>query len=95
MTEADSRIALVTGASSGISAATARLLAQQGMRVVVNYLRSTTAAQEIVTAIEAEGGQGMALQADVRETTAVTNMIDQIHTAWGSVDVLVHNTLTP
>lgn len=90
------RVALVTGAGSGIGAATARLLAGQGMRVVVNYLRSAAAAEQVVAEIEAAGGRGMAVQADVREPAAVQSMIERVAEAWGGgVDVLVHNALTP
>jgi 3-oxoacyl-[acyl-carrier protein] reductase len=95
VTGAPGRVALVTGASSGIGAATARLLAARGMRVVVNYLRSGTAAEEVVAGIEAAGGQAMAVQADVREAAAVESMIEQVQAAWGGIDVLVHNALTP
>lgn len=95
MTETTGRVALVTGASSGIGAATARLLAERGMRVVVNYLRSAAAAEQVVAQIEAAGGQAMAIQADVRDPAAVEKMIEQINQAWGEVDVLVHNALTP
>ncbi|MFJ2264941.1 SDR family NAD(P)-dependent oxidoreductase [Streptomyces sp. NPDC087849] len=95
MTGATGRVALVTGASSGIGAATARLLAARGMRVVVNYLRSGTAAEEVVAGIEAAGGRAMAVQADVREAAAVESMIEQVQAAWGGIDVLVNNALTP
>lgn len=89
------RVALVTGSSSGIGAATARLLAARGMRVVVNYLHSEVAAKEVVADIEASGGQAMAVQADVREATAVRTMIERVGAEWGGIDVLVHNALTP
>ncbi|MEU7835674.1 SDR family oxidoreductase [Nonomuraea sp. NPDC049129] len=95
MTGVTSRVALVTGSSSGIGAATARLLAARGMRVVVNYLRSGAAAEEIVSGIEAAGGQAMAVQADVREVAAVESLTERVRAAWGGIDVLVHNALTP
>lgn len=95
MTGATGRVALVTGASSGIGAATARLLAARGMRVVVNYLRSSRSAEEVVAGIEAAGGEAMAVRADVREAAAVESMVEQVRSAWGGVDVLVHNALIP
>ncbi|MET7338190.1 SDR family oxidoreductase [Nonomuraea sp. NPDC005650] len=85
----------MTGASRGIGEATARLLAARGMRVVVNYLRSGTAAEEVVAGIEAAGGRAMAAQADVREAAAVESMIKRVREVWGGIDVLVHNALTP
>ncbi|MFE7707313.1 SDR family NAD(P)-dependent oxidoreductase [Streptomyces sp. NPDC057486] len=95
MTEATGRVALVTGASSGIGAATARLLAARGMRVVVNYLRSSKAAEDVVADIEAAGGQAMAVQADVREAAAIESLLEQVQATWGGIDVLVHNALIP
>ena len=90
-----SRIALITGSSSGIGAATARLLAARGMRVVINYLHSANAAERVVADIATEGGQAMAIQADVREPAAVDALLDRVRGTWGDVDVLVHNALTP
>lgn len=95
MPEATSSVALITGSSSGIGAATARLLAARGMRVVVNYLHSAAAAEAVVAEIEAAGGQAMAVQADVREAAAVQSLVEQVQAAWGGIDVLVHNALTP
>lgn len=65
------------------------------MAVVVNYLHSSQAAEEIVADIEAAGGQAMAVQADVRDAAAVEIMVEHVGAAWGGVDVLVHNALTP
>lgn len=95
MTGSTGRVALVTGASSGIGAATAHILAARGMRVVVNYLSSSKSAEKVVADIEAEGGQAMAVQADVREAAAIESMIEQVRAAWGDIDVLVHNALIP
>jgi 3-oxoacyl-[acyl-carrier protein] reductase len=89
------RVALGTGASSGIGAATARLLAARGMRVVVNYLTSRQAAQEVAAGIEAAGGQALAVQADVRDPAAVQALVERVGATWGGIDVLVGNALTP
>jgi 3-oxoacyl-[acyl-carrier protein] reductase len=88
-------VALVTGGSSGIGAATARLLAARGMRVAVNYLSRGRAAEEVVAGIEAAGGQAMTVQADVRDGAAVQAMVERAAAAWGGVDVLVHSALIP
>ncbi|MFF5139625.1 SDR family NAD(P)-dependent oxidoreductase [Streptomyces sp. NPDC013157] len=95
MTGTPGRVALVTGASSGIGAATARLLAARGTGVVVNYLSSAEAAEEVVAGIGAAGGRAMAVQADVREAAAIEDMVGRVRAAWGGIDVLVHNALIP
>ena len=95
MTSTTGRVAVVTGSSSGIGAATACLLAARGLRVVINYLHSEHAAKDVVSEIEAAGGEAMAVQADVRDATAVDSMIERVRATWGDVDVLVHDALTP
>jgi 3-oxoacyl-[acyl-carrier protein] reductase len=90
-----SRVALVTGASRGIGAATALLLAQQGFRVVVNYRSSAAEAEQVVAASGAAGGEAFAIRADVTEPDDVDRMIDETQAKWGGVDVLVHNALIP
>jgi 3-oxoacyl-[acyl-carrier protein] reductase len=65
------------------------------MRVVVNYLSSRDKADDVVASITSSGGQAMAVQADVRDPSAVLDMVEQVRTAMGGVEVLVHNALTP
>jgi 3-oxoacyl-[acyl-carrier protein] reductase len=89
------RVALITGASRGIGAATALVLAEQGFRVVVNYRSSAEQADEVVRAATAAGGEAMAIRADVTEADDVAAMVDQTNGQWGGVDVLVHNALIP
>jgi NAD(P)-dependent dehydrogenase (short-subunit alcohol dehydrogenase family) len=90
-----SRVAVVTGASRGIGAATALLLAQQGFRVVVNYRSSAAEAKQVVAALEAAGSEAFAIRADVTSPDDVDRMVDETKTKWGGVDVLVHNALIP
>ena len=89
------RVALITGASRGIGAATALLLAKHGYRVVVNHRASAPQAEEVVATIAAAGGEAVAIKADVTVPGDVTAMVDEIDRRWGGTDVLVHNALTP
>src|SRR6476646_3835918 len=89
------RVAVITGASRGIGAATALVLAQQGFRVVVNYRSSAEQAAEVVQAATAAGGEAVAIRADVTEADDVAAMVDETEQRWGRVDVLVHNALIP
>ena len=91
----DGRVVLVTGASRGIGAAVARLLASRGMWVVVNYRSSRDEADDVVASIRSAGGRAMAVQADVRDGSAVLGMVEQVRAAMGEVEVLVHNALIP
>jgi 3-oxoacyl-[acyl-carrier protein] reductase len=90
-----SRVALITGASRGIGAATAELLASQGFRVVVNYRSSTEQADEVVRAVAAAGGEAVAIRADVTDADDVCAMVAETERRWGGIDVLVHNALIP
>jgi 3-oxoacyl-[acyl-carrier protein] reductase len=91
----DGRVALITGASRGIGAAVARLLASRGMRIAVNYRSSRDEADEVVASIGSAGGRAMAVQADVRDGSAVLGMVEQVRAAMGEVEVLIHSALIP
>lgn len=87
----ETKVALVTGASGGIGAETARRLARDGFTVIVNYAGSADAAEAVVREIEAAGGRAVSAQADVADPAAVRRLFDQAQAAFGGVDVLVNN----
>lgn len=85
------KVALITGASRGIGRAAATALAAEGAQVVVNYARSSAAADEVVAQITGDGGSAIALQADVSEADQVESLVKATMEKWGRVDVLVNN----
>jgi 3-oxoacyl-[acyl-carrier protein] reductase len=89
------RVAMITGASQGVGAATALGLARHGYRVVVNHRASAPQAEKVVATIAAAGGEALAIKADVTAPDDVTAMIDEINQRWGAIDVLVHSASTP
>jgi 3-oxoacyl-[acyl-carrier protein] reductase len=85
------KVALVTGASRGIGRAIAVELAHRGAQVVVNYNRSAKAATEVVAAIEAEGGEATAAQADVSDLSQAQALVQATVETYGRLDILVNN----
>ena len=85
------KVMLVTGASRGIGAEIAKLAALSGYRVGVNYLHSAEAARAVVADIEGNGGEAIALQADVGRQSEVQAMFAALDVAFGRLDVLVNN----
>jgi len=84
-------VLLVTGGSRGIGAATALAAAQAGYAVAVNYHSNSLAADEVVRSIRDNGGQAMALQADVSREDEVMALFARIDAKWGPLAALVNN----
>ena len=85
------RIALVTGASSGIGAATARTLAAQGARVALTYHRNRVGANTTCAQIMDDGGEARVFHADLRDPEEIRGLAAEVTKALGSIDILVNN----
>jgi 3-oxoacyl-[acyl-carrier protein] reductase len=91
MTNASSKVAIVTGASRGIGAAVAERLAGDGFIVVINYAGDAAPAEALASRIEQQGGRALTARADVSDPQAVRGMFDAAEAAFGGVDALVNN----
>ena len=87
----ESRVAIITGAASGIGAETARQLAAKGWRVVVNYRSSRDMAEAVVAECIALGGAAIAVQADVAEDAACKSLVQATLDKYGRIDALMNN----
>jgi 3-oxoacyl-[acyl-carrier protein] reductase len=85
------KVAVVTGASKGIGAAIARQLAAAGASVVVNYSSSKEGAERVVKEINANGGQAVAVQANVAKPAEVERLFTETKKAFDRLDILVNN----
>ena len=85
------KTAVVTGSSRGVGAATAKLLADQGAAVVINYRQKAPRAKKVVAEIEAAGGRAVAVGADLTEVEGVDTLMQTAIDTFGSLDLLVLN----
>ena len=90
--ELDGKVSLITGASRGIGRAIALKLANLGSKVAVNHIAAEKAnADSVVQTIVGQGGEALAVEADVRDSEAVKNMVQLVTDRWGKLDILVNN----
>jgi 3-oxoacyl-[acyl-carrier protein] reductase len=85
------KVAIVTGSSRGIGAATAKRLARDGYAITVNCEKNRDLAAGVVREIEAAGGRAIWVQADVSDPDAIRRLFDENERAFGGVDVVVSN----
>ncbi len=91
MSNAQEKTVLITGASRGIGAVVARRFADAGYNTIVNYAGGKEEAEQLVSAIKANGGEAIALQADVSKPDQVKRLFDEAIARYGKIDVLVNN----
>lgn len=89
--ELKGKIALVTGAASGVGREIARTLAAEGAVVAVNYRNSSNEAEALTADIVAHGGNAKAFRADIADFTAVKAMVDAIVSNFGGINILINN----
>ena len=85
------KTALITGASSGIGAATAQVFADLGAKVAIGYGRNQQGAEQVQAGISRSGGHAIVIQADVRRTDEIKKLVAETTAELGPIDILVNN----
>jgi len=89
--ELKNKIVLITGSSSGIGEATAKLFAKEGAIVVVNCNKNVESANRVVQEITSNGGQAIFIKANVSKQDEVDRMFEEIENKYGTLDILINN----
>lgn len=89
------KVALITGSVRGTGAGIARVFAREGAKIVLNQVRDEGDPQQVLDAIRAQGGEAICVKADLCDPVQVQAMVQQAHTAFGAVDILVNNYAAP
>ncbi|MEP0959545.1 SDR family NAD(P)-dependent oxidoreductase [Microcoleus sp. FACHB-1515] len=91
MADLSGKVAIVTGSSRGIGRAIAERLGRDGATVIVTYVGNRDKAEEVVSAIQANGSDAAAIQVDMRSIEQVRKLFEQAIERFGKVDILVNN----
>lgn len=91
MTSLGGKVAIITGASSGIGRAIAERLAEDGALVVVNYVMNEEKAQHVVSGIHDKGGKAVAVQANMSQVSEARRLVRDTFQRFGRLDILVNN----
>jgi 3-oxoacyl-[acyl-carrier protein] reductase len=89
--ELEGKVALITGASRGIGAACAAVMAREGADIAINYRECRDQANEVAQRVRSLGQRALVIQADVSESEQAEEMVDCVLEEWGRVDILVNN----
>src|ERR1700741_3029270 len=85
------KVALVTGGSRGIGAASARALAEEGANVAISYVASPEKAEAVVAELKARGVEARAFKADQASSADVERLVNDVAKHFGQLDILVNN----
>ena len=85
------KVALVTGASSGIGQGIAERFAKEGAKVVIDYVGASAGADETMGLVKQAGGEGITVEGDVTQSADIENLMNTAYQTFGSLDILVNN----
>lgn len=87
----DNKVALITGSSSGIGQGIAKTFAEEGAKVVIDYIGHAEGANETLGMVKAAGSDGITVQADVTNMADIRKLVDAAYSKFGALEILVNN----